>query len=90
MAQIIPKLNLNKTPALVENNSLIFAKNIRLDVDRTIHRDYGVFPMSITKDKDYKNILNRIIDEIQDDDYSLKLNANYNNKDKIFHLFHYI
>ena len=67
MAQIVPKLNLNKTPALVENNSLVFAKNIRLDADGTIHRDYGVFPMSITKEKNsdtlvnYKNILNRII-----------------------------
>ena len=70
MAQIIPKLNLNKTPALVESNSLVFAKNIRLDVDGTIHRDYGVFPMSITKEKNsdtlinYKNILNRIISDI--------------------------
>ena len=70
MAQIVPKLNLNKTPALVESNSLIFAKNIRLDVDGTIHRDYGVFPMSITKEKNsdtlvnYKNILNRIISDV--------------------------
>lgn len=70
MAQIVPKLNLNKTPALVENNSLVFAKNIRLDVDGTIHRDYGVFPMSITKEKNsdtlvnYKNILNRIISDV--------------------------
>ena len=70
MAQIVPKLNLNKTPAFVESNSLIFAKNIRLDVDGTIHRDYGVFPMSITKEKNsdtlvnYKNILNRIISDV--------------------------
>lgn len=70
MAQIVPKLNLNKTPALVESNSLIFAKNIRLDVDGTIHRDYGVFPMSITKERNsntlvnYKNILNRIISDV--------------------------
>ena len=70
MAQIVPKLNLNKTPALVESNSLIFAKNIRLDVDGTIHRDYGVFPMSITKEKNsdtlvnYKNILNRTISDV--------------------------
>ena len=58
MAQIIPKLNLNKTPALVESNSLIFAKNIRLDVDGTIHRDYGVFPMSITKEKNSDTLVN--------------------------------
>lgn len=73
MANIIPKLNLNKTPNLVENNSLVFAKNIRLDVDGTIHRDYGVFPLSITKDKkstnyiNYKNILNRIISDVKDE-----------------------
>ena len=28
MARIVPKLNLNKTPQSVDNNSLIFAKNI--------------------------------------------------------------
>ena len=73
MANIVPKLNLNKTPNLVEDNSLIFAKNIRLDVDGTIHRDYGVFPLSIIKDKksinyiNYKNILNRIISDVKDE-----------------------
>lgn len=71
MAQIVPKLNLNKTPALVESHSLIFSKNIRLDVDGTIHRDYGVFPLSITKGNDndklinYNNILNRILSDIK-------------------------
>ena len=30
MGRVITKLNLNKTPQLVENNSLIFAKNIKL------------------------------------------------------------
>ena len=70
MANIIPKLNLNKTPNLVENNSLIFAKNIRLDVDNTIHRDYGIFPLSFYNDINtdnvinYGNILNRIIGDI--------------------------
>ncbi len=68
MAQIVPKLNLNKTPALAENNSLVFAKNIRFDVDGTIHRDYGVFPLSIVKEENglvnYKNIFNRIISDI--------------------------
>lgn len=42
MAQIVSKLNLNKTPSIVENNSLVFAKNIRVEVDGTIHRDYGI------------------------------------------------
>lgn len=72
MAQIIPKLNLNKTPSIVEPNSLVFAKNIRLDIDGSIHRDYGVFPMSIHKGKNtnnlvnYKTILNRIISDIEE------------------------
>lgn len=70
MATIIPKLNLNKTPNLVENNSLVFAKNIRLDVDGTIHKDYGILPLSFKKDIesdyliDYENLLNRIIEDI--------------------------
>ena len=72
MAQIIPKLNLNKTPSIIESNSLVFAKNIRLDIDGSIHRDYGVFPMSIHKGKNtdnlvnYKIILNRIISDIEE------------------------
>lgn len=73
MAQIVPKLNLNKTPSLVESNSLIFAKNIRLDVDGTIHRDYGIMPMSVHKGNNtkntvnYKNLLSRIISDIEYD-----------------------
>ena len=39
MSKIIPKLNLNKTPQLVDNNSLVFAKNIRLLTDGTIGPD---------------------------------------------------
>ena len=72
MAQIVSKLNLNKTPSTVESNSLVFSKNIRLDIDGSIHRDYGVFPMSIHKGKkinslvNYKTILNRIISDIAD------------------------
>lgn len=72
MAQIVSKLNLNKTPSIVESNSLVFSKNIRLDIDGSIHRDYGVFPMSIHKGKkinslvNYKTILNRIISDIAD------------------------
>lgn len=71
MPNIIPKLNLNKTPNLVETNSLIFAKNIRLDNDGSIHRDYGIFPLSIaygtiddTTKVNYNNILNRIRQDI--------------------------
>lgn len=39
MSRIVPKLNLNKTPQLVENNSLVMAKNIRLLEDGTIGPD---------------------------------------------------
>lgn len=39
MSRIVPKLNLNKTPQLVDNNSLIMAKNIRLLEDGTIGPD---------------------------------------------------
>lgn len=42
MARIVPKLNLNKTPQSVDNNSLIFAKNIKLLKDNTIGRDSGI------------------------------------------------
>lgn len=65
MGNIVTKLNLNRTPNLVENNSLVFAKNIRIDVDGTIHKDYSINPMSIVSDsgvdKLYDNILTRII-----------------------------
>lgn len=73
MAQVVPKLNLNKTPALVESNSLIFAKNIRLDVDSTIHRDYSIFPLSIAKGYKINNLINynsiiyKIIADIEHD-----------------------
>ena len=39
MSRIVSKLNLNKTPQLVENNSLIMAKNIRLLEDGSIGPD---------------------------------------------------
>lgn len=71
MANIIPKLNLNKTPNLVESNSLVFAKNIRLDRDGSIRRDYGIFPLSISKKDEldsikvnYKHIISRILKDI--------------------------
>lgn len=47
MANIVPKLNLNKTPSIVDNNSLVFAKNIRADVDGTLHKDYSITPLSL-------------------------------------------
>ena len=65
MGNVITKLNLNRTPNLVENNSLVFAKNIRIDIDGTIHKDYSINPMSIVPDSEfdklYNNILTRII-----------------------------
>lgn len=42
MARIVPKLNLNKTPHLVQNNSLVFAKNIQLATSGNIVRDSGI------------------------------------------------
>lgn len=39
MSKIVPKLNLNKTPQSVDNNSLVFAKNIKLLPDNTIGPD---------------------------------------------------
>lgn len=42
MGQVVGKLNLNKSPQNVENYSLIFAKNIRLLKDNSIHRDGGI------------------------------------------------
>lgn len=41
MARITAKLNLNKTPQLVDNNSLVYAKNIMLLQDNTIAPDTG-------------------------------------------------
>ena len=40
MAQIVNKLNLNRVPQLVDNNSLIFAKNVRLSANG-FSPDYG-------------------------------------------------
>lgn len=69
MGSIVTKLNLNRTPNLVENNSLVFAKNIRIDVDGTIHKDYSINPMSIVPDskydKLYDNIFIRIISDFE-------------------------
>lgn len=42
MGKIVPKLDLNKTPQKVEDNSLIFAKNISLDNNQTIIPDNSI------------------------------------------------
>ena len=42
MAKIVSKLDLNKTPQLVDNNSLIFAKNTRILKDGTIGPDFPI------------------------------------------------
>lgn len=42
MPRIVPKLNLNKTPQIVENYSLIFAKNIKVLKDGCIVKDNGI------------------------------------------------
>lgn len=69
MARIVPKLNLNKTPQSVDNNSLIFAKNIKLLKDNTIGRDSGI------KDINFPTELN---------DYSLVGQIPYNTKIYLF------
>lgn len=82
MANIVSKLNLNKTPSLVESNSLIFAKNIRFDVDGSLHKDYGIFPLSfIDKETPIINCLNifgRINKDIKDTAKD-ENNENYSN-----------
>ena len=71
MANIIPKLNLNKTPHLVDNNSLIFAKNIRLDSDGNIHKDYGISSLLTNyirkNDVLYKHLYSEIAYRLLDD-----------------------
>lgn len=42
MSKIVPKLNLNKTPQLIENGSMIYAKNIKLLKDGSIGVDDSV------------------------------------------------
>lgn len=52
MGKIINKLNLNRTPQNVENNSLIYAKNIRLTPDNTLCADTSL--QKILSDYTYK------------------------------------
>lgn len=75
MALIEPKLNLNRTPSIVDNNSMVFAKNIRADVDGTIHRDYSITPLNLVRDGftddgfakhiDYINLLRHAIKDLE-------------------------
>lgn len=80
MAQIIPKLNLNRTPSIVENNSLVYASNIRADVDATIHRDYSILPMSLVKTNLIGNIYNNYHNTIYRIIANLQYQVNNNNK----------
>ena len=65
MANIVTKLNLNRTPSIVANNSMVFAKNIRIDIDGTIHKDYSIKPLNIKNANNdsilHSSLLNRII-----------------------------
>ena len=69
MGNIISKLNLNRTPSLVQPNSLVFAKNIRVEIDGSIHKDYAISSMSlkyIGEDLyNYQTIINRIYSDIR-------------------------
>lgn len=79
MANIVPKLNLNKTPSIVDNNSLVFAKNIRLDVDKTIHRDWSILPQNL-RYRDGKWLFNKdFISTISHDFDELIYNQDPNN-----------
>lgn len=49
MAHIIPKLDLNKTPQSVDNNSLVFAKNIRLLSDGCLTGDSSIDEQEVIK-----------------------------------------
>ena len=46
MGNIINKLNLNKNPQSIEDNTLIFAKNIKVLRDGSISRDDGCLPIN--------------------------------------------
>lgn len=49
MARIIPKLNLNRTPQVVDNYSLVAAKNIKLNKDNSFSRDIGITQINISE-----------------------------------------
>ena len=86
MAKIVSKLNLNKTPSIVENNSLIFAKNIRLDVDETIHKDYGI--RAIGCDYTDNTRFNGFLNKVQHDTLNeIDNNTNSELKEDYQHLY---
>lgn len=47
MAHIIPELNLNKTPQLCKSNSLVYARNIKLQKDGSITKDDGLTQLEV-------------------------------------------
>ena len=58
MAHIEAELNLNKTPQIVKNNSLIFAKNIKFGKDKSIMRDDKIDLVDIFVDTINQDIIN--------------------------------
>lgn len=65
MANIVPKLNLNRTPNIVDNTSMVLAKNIRVDVDGSIHKDYSIESLQRVDNTFYDNLLDRIIADFE-------------------------
>lgn len=65
MANIVPKLNLNRTPSIVTNNSMVFAKNIRIDIDNSIHKDYSIESLQNVGNIFHNNLLTRIISDFK-------------------------
>lgn len=63
MANIVPKLNLNRTPSIITNNSMVFAKNIRIDIDNSIHKDYSIESLQNEGVTFHNNLLTRIISD---------------------------
>lgn len=65
MANIVPKLNLNRTPSIITNNSMVFAKNIRIDIDNSIHKDYSIESLQNVGNIFHNNLLTRIISDFK-------------------------
>ena len=79
MSRIVSKLNLNKTPQLVESNSMIFAKNIKLLKDGSLGQDDSLV--------DILNLDINVIDGIENlSNYKIVGVIPYNTK---FYLFIY-
>lgn len=77
MSRIVPKLNLNKTPQLVENNSLIMAKNIRLLEDGTIGPDTSLEEIETKTGSSSQHVVHHdaVVEEITTYEYTI-LNVN--------------